>query len=368
MRRIGAAGRRPCGWAGGGVARAGAGGATGSGSAVGTAGAGGTGAAGSASACTGAVAATTAAATGRCAQPSTSHRCALATASPTPSTAAVGRRRGAADRSGRRSRIGGMLIATAVCHCRTTGRGQPVPSFPHETCHLPGRLADGQLIVVSSDLTMAHHASAIVTRLQLALDHWNFFAPQLQDLAQTLELGKARHAFPFEPRMCMAPLPRACRVVDVVPAAGAPGRWLTLPGDALAAAHAGVPPADGDGGCGRRAPAGAGHGRRAAGGRAGAGPRRRAAADAGRPVVGAAHAGRRGGVRASAAGVRAGGGDAGRAGARRAAVARPADAAGAVRRRGGRAAWPIRSPWRRRRAARCWRRWPGRPGCARARW
>lgn len=109
---------------------------------------------------------------------------------------------------------------------------------------------DGQLIVVSSDLTMAHHASAIVTRLQLALDDWNFFAPQLQDLAQTLELGKARHAFPFEPRMCMAPLPRACRVVDVVPAAGAPGRWLTLPGDALAAAHAGVPPADGDGGAG----------------------------------------------------------------------------------------------------------------------
>jgi fumarylacetoacetate (FAA) hydrolase len=104
---------------------------------------------------------------------------------------------------------------------------------------------DGQLIVVSSDLTMAHHASAIVSRLQQALDDWNFFAPQLHDLAQTLELGKARHAFPFEPRMCMAPLPRAFRVADVVLAAAAPARWLTLPGDALADAHAAVPSADG---------------------------------------------------------------------------------------------------------------------------
>ncbi|MBP8175391.1 MAG: hypothetical protein KAX74_03385, partial [Sphaerotilus sp.] len=74
---------------------------------------------------------------------------------------------------------------------------------------------DGQLVVVSSDLTTAHHASAIASRLQQVLDDWSFLSPQLQDLARTLDEGRARHAFPFDPRMCMAPLPRACRAVEV---------------------------------------------------------------------------------------------------------------------------------------------------------
>ena len=68
---------------------------------------------------------------------------------------------------------------------------------------------DGQLVVVSRDLGMAHYATGIAGTLQQALDDWNFIAPQLQDLAVTLNHGKARHAFPFDPRMCMAPLPRA---------------------------------------------------------------------------------------------------------------------------------------------------------------
>ncbi len=73
---------------------------------------------------------------------------------------------------------------------------------------------DGQLVVVSRDLTSAHYASAIATRLQQVLDDWNFLAPQLEDLARTLNQGKARHAFPFDPRQCMAPLPRAYQWVD----------------------------------------------------------------------------------------------------------------------------------------------------------
>jgi fumarylacetoacetate (FAA) hydrolase len=36
----------------------------------------------------------------------------------------------------------------------------------------------------------------------------------LQDLSQTLNHGKARHGFPFEPERCMAPLPRACQWAD----------------------------------------------------------------------------------------------------------------------------------------------------------
>lgn len=73
---------------------------------------------------------------------------------------------------------------------------------------------DGQLVVVSRDLATAHHANGIATRLQQVLDDWNFLSPQLEDLSTTLNHGKARHAFPFDPAMCMAPLPRAYQWAD----------------------------------------------------------------------------------------------------------------------------------------------------------
>lgn len=68
---------------------------------------------------------------------------------------------------------------------------------------------DGQLVVVARDLGTAHYATGIANHLQQVLDDWNFMAPQLQDLSDLLNSGKARHAFPFDPRQCMAPLPRA---------------------------------------------------------------------------------------------------------------------------------------------------------------
>ena len=73
---------------------------------------------------------------------------------------------------------------------------------------------DGQLVVVSRDLSTAHYATGIATRLQQALDDWGFIAPQLQDLYETLNHGKARHAFAFDPQQCMAPLPRAYQWAD----------------------------------------------------------------------------------------------------------------------------------------------------------
>lgn len=73
---------------------------------------------------------------------------------------------------------------------------------------------DGQLVVVSRDLALAHYATGIAHTLQQALDDWNFHAPALEDLYQTLNHGKARHAFAFEPRMCRAPLPRAHQWAD----------------------------------------------------------------------------------------------------------------------------------------------------------
>ena len=81
---------------------------------------------------------------------------------------------------------------------------------------------DGQLVVVSRDLNTAHYATGIADRLQQVLDDWNFVSPQLEDLYATLNwtgdgtsgAGKARHAFSFDPAMCLAPLPRAYQWAD----------------------------------------------------------------------------------------------------------------------------------------------------------
>ncbi len=73
---------------------------------------------------------------------------------------------------------------------------------------------DGQLVVVSRDLSTAHYATGIAQRMQQVLDDWNFLAPQLEDLYQSLNSGKTRHSFPFDPKQCMAPLPRAYQWAD----------------------------------------------------------------------------------------------------------------------------------------------------------
>jgi len=72
---------------------------------------------------------------------------------------------------------------------------------------------DGQLVVVSRDLTQAHYATHIANRLQHVLDDWGYLSSALQDLYEALNAGRARHAFAFDPARCMAPLPRAyCHV------------------------------------------------------------------------------------------------------------------------------------------------------------
>jgi fumarylacetoacetate (FAA) hydrolase len=73
---------------------------------------------------------------------------------------------------------------------------------------------DGQLVVVSRDLCTAHYATGIATRMQQLLDDWNFLSPQLEDLYAALNHGKTRHAFAFDPKLCMAPLPRAFQWAD----------------------------------------------------------------------------------------------------------------------------------------------------------
>ncbi|MDO5057241.1 MAG: fumarylacetoacetate hydrolase family protein [Lautropia sp.] len=73
---------------------------------------------------------------------------------------------------------------------------------------------DGQLTVVSRDLKHAVIAEQITGSLQRALDDWRFIAPQLQDLYDRLNQGKAPNAFDFDPREYLAPLPRAFQRVQ----------------------------------------------------------------------------------------------------------------------------------------------------------
>lgn len=102
---------------------------------------------------------------------------------------------------------------------------------------------DGQLVVVARDLATAQHASAIATRMQQLLDDWNFLSPQLEDVYAALNAGKARHAFPFDPRQCMAPLPRAfcwaraCDAAGDAPVASGPPTLHLRRGDALLGPH-----------------------------------------------------------------------------------------------------------------------------------
>jgi fumarylacetoacetate (FAA) hydrolase len=73
---------------------------------------------------------------------------------------------------------------------------------------------DGQLIVVSRDLHTAAIADAIAPTLQRVLDDWAFYAPQLHDLYDALNQGRARNSFTFDAKECMAPLPRAFQWAD----------------------------------------------------------------------------------------------------------------------------------------------------------
>ncbi len=72
---------------------------------------------------------------------------------------------------------------------------------------------DGQLAVVSRDLTRAVHTGGIAQTLQAALDDWRDLGPQLAALAGELELGVVA-GFRFRAEDCAAPLPRAFQWAD----------------------------------------------------------------------------------------------------------------------------------------------------------
>lgn len=73
---------------------------------------------------------------------------------------------------------------------------------------------DGELIVVSRDLSRAVRATGIAATLQAALDDWSMAAPKLATLAKALEAGSAAGAFALDHATLAAPLPRAYEFVD----------------------------------------------------------------------------------------------------------------------------------------------------------
>jgi fumarylacetoacetate (FAA) hydrolase len=73
---------------------------------------------------------------------------------------------------------------------------------------------DGQLVLVSRDLSRAVPAPQVAPTLQSALDAWPSVAPRLEEVAAALEDGRAAGSFPFDSRRVLAPLPRAYHWVD----------------------------------------------------------------------------------------------------------------------------------------------------------
>ena len=73
---------------------------------------------------------------------------------------------------------------------------------------------DGELVVVSRDLTRCVAVPEIARTLQAALDDWNSAAPGLAALAAELDAGRLPDATAFDPQRAMAPLPRAYQWVD----------------------------------------------------------------------------------------------------------------------------------------------------------
>ncbi len=75
-------------------------------------------------------------------------------------------------------------------------------------------LRDGELMVVSRDLSCCVSGAGIAPTLQAALDNWRAAEPELLELYKRLNAGLASDAQPFDTARCAAPLPRAYQWAD----------------------------------------------------------------------------------------------------------------------------------------------------------
>ncbi|MDT7524866.1 MULTISPECIES: fumarylacetoacetate hydrolase family protein [Pseudidiomarina] len=73
---------------------------------------------------------------------------------------------------------------------------------------------DGQLMLVSRDLSKAVAVPALAATLQEVLDDWDGIAPQLEKVYQALNAGELSDAQAFDEHLCESPLPRAYQWAD----------------------------------------------------------------------------------------------------------------------------------------------------------
>lgn len=73
---------------------------------------------------------------------------------------------------------------------------------------------DGQLMLVSRDLTKAVAVPAIAHTMQQLLDAWDLLNPQLVELYDALNQGLMDNAIAFDEAKCLSPLPRAYQWAD----------------------------------------------------------------------------------------------------------------------------------------------------------
>ncbi len=79
---------------------------------------------------------------------------------------------------------------------------------------LKNQTKDGELVVVSKDLTRAMRVPDVAKTLQQALDHWETCQPALEKYYQQLNRGEIQSTLPFQQQAIASPLPRAYQWAD----------------------------------------------------------------------------------------------------------------------------------------------------------
>ena len=79
---------------------------------------------------------------------------------------------------------------------------------------LKNNTRDGQLVVVSRDLSRAVAVPNIAKTLQAAIETWENSAPELQTYYYRLNAGELADAIPFSAIKAESPLPRAYQWAD----------------------------------------------------------------------------------------------------------------------------------------------------------
>ncbi|MQB45932.1 fumarylacetoacetate hydrolase family protein [Rhizobium sp. ICMP 5592] len=79
---------------------------------------------------------------------------------------------------------------------------------------IPNGTRDGELVVVSADLTRAVSARAIAPNLLTAFEDWAAAEPRLRALAEDLAAGRAGQIFAFDQSTALSPLPRSFQWID----------------------------------------------------------------------------------------------------------------------------------------------------------